>query len=364
MLNERIYEEDLGRDKDPDEIPIPKGRLITQPYDLVVDSLLAQIENSTIHLRHISEKPKFQRQYVWSDRLASRLIESILLNVPIPPCYLAQNPNFELDVIDGQQRIFSIYRFVDNQFKIRGLEVLTELNGLYYFQLPPSQARRILTYTLRCIIVTNDSDPEIRFEVFERLNTSTVPLNAQELRNSISRGHLIDLISKLAEDPLWLKILNRKRPDRRMRGEELILRFFGFYVHGLESYATPLKLWLNQVADEGRNYDSAQIDELANVWRGTIHKCLMVFSAEECFRRLPVKGRQVINRALMDLTMWSLAKVPAKKVDANSREFYQRYLDLMQNDDFQDLITRSVDHKSRTHRRFQIWSDKITNELF
>ena len=364
MPSEQIYEKDLGPDKDPEESRKPDGKLITQPYDLVVSSLLAQIEDGTIHLRNISERPKFQRRYVWNDRLASRLIESMLLNVPIPPCFLAQNQDFELDVIDGQQRILSIYRFVDNQFRLSGLEVLTELNGLQFFQLPSNQSRRIMTYTLRCVIVTNDSDPEIRFEVFERLNTSTVPLNAQELRNSISRGSLIDLVSDLAEDPLWLKILNRDRPDKRMRGEELILRFYGFYIHGVESYSTPLKLWLNYVADHGRNYDPEFTEKLALVWRDTLDKCLLVFSPEECFRRLPVTSRQVINRALMDLTMWSISGVPIKDVKRASAEFYQRYLDLLQDGEFQDLITRSVDHKSRTLRRFDIWSDKVANVLF
>ena len=104
------------------------------------------------------------------------------------------------------------------------------------------------------MIVTNDSDPEIRFEVFERLNTNTMPLNPQELRNSISRGALIDLLSELANDESWLKILNRTKPDTRMRDEELILRFFAFHLFGIDSYKTPQKHWLNEVADKGRGF--------------------------------------------------------------------------------------------------------------
>ena len=158
----------------------------------------------------------------------ARLIESILLNVPIPPCYLSQNDDYELDVIDGQQRIYSIYRYAKNKFKLSDLEVMREYNGLRFFELPDKLQRKLKTYTLRCIIITNDSHPEIRFDVFERLNTNTIPLNAQELRNCILRGPLVDLINKLAGYRLWLDILNRQEPDRRMRGEELILRFFAF----------------------------------------------------------------------------------------------------------------------------------------
>jgi len=96
-----IYEQEKpSAEPDPDEIPIRDRRVFTQPYDLVVESLVDQIKGGTIFLRPLSERPNFQRRYVWTNVLASRLIESILLNVPIPPCYLSQNEEFELDVKD------------------------------------------------------------------------------------------------------------------------------------------------------------------------------------------------------------------------------------------------------------------------
>ena len=273
MVAQKLYE-DEGREDPAFSEPhaVPKGRLITQPYDLPIDTLIQQIKNSIMHIRQISGRPEFQRWYVWNDRMASKLIESILLNVPIPPCYLAQDQQFKLDVIDGQQRIFSIYRFVDNQFSLQDLSFLTELHGMRYFELDATMQNRINTYTMRCIMITNDSDPDIRFEVFERLNSNTMPLNAQELRNCISRGSLIDLLGHLASNRSWLSILNRKSPDTRMRDEELILRFFGFYMGGLDSYRTPQKLWLNDVADMGKSYSERRIGELEAGWLGSIDK--------------------------------------------------------------------------------------------
>ena len=365
MADARIYEdEDTDQTLDPDTLALTDFRLFTQPYDLVISSLIDQIKDQTIHLRQVSDRPKFQRRYVWPEKLASRLIESILLNVPIPPCYLAQDSDYKLDVIDGQQRIFSIYRYIDNQFRLRDLEVRTDLNGKSFFQLSPAIQRQIQTYTLRCVIVTNHSDPELKFEVFERLNTSTVPLNAQELRNSVSRGPLIDLLEVLASDSVWLKILNRKEPDRRMRGEELILRFFAFQVLGLNSYSTPHKHWLNKVADRGRIFDTDEIDRLASLWRETIRKCLVIFQSKECFRRIPLRQRNVVNRALMDLIMHSLAGVPRRKIEQHAETFYERTEQLLKDDEFDDLIRRSVDHKSRTLRRFELWSNHVTSDLF
>lgn len=364
--DELLYEDQQEEsESDPNETPVQNRRLITAPYDLVIQALIEQIDSNTLYLRPISDRPSFQRRYVWTDKLASRLIESIILNVPVPPCYLSQNEDYELDVIDGQQRIYSIYRFVKNQFKLSNLEILTEYNGHRFFELPDKLQRKLITYPLRCVIITNDSDPEIRFDVFERLNTNTVPLNAQELRNCIYRGALIDLLNRLTNYEPWLGILNRKVPDKRMRDEELILRFFAFHNQGLKNYRTPQKHWLNLTAKIGQKYSPRRISELEQLWKNTVDKCLLIFEPQECFRRLPVeKTRAVINRALMDLTMISLAQVPRTRVQEGAVEYYRRYLVLLQNAEFSDLITRAIDHKSRTVRRFEIWEEKVTKGLF
>lgn len=257
-----IYErEDATQpsEPDPDEIPIKDRRVFTQPYDLVVESLVDQIKGSTIFLRPLSERPGFQRRYVWSNTLASRLVESMLLNVPIPPCYLSQNDDFELDVIDGQQRLYSIYRFIDNQFALSGLDVLKDLNGLRFHKLTPKMQRKLKTHTLRLVAITNESHHEIKFDVFQRLNTNTVPLNAQELRNCVYRGTLNELLKDVVAYKPWLTILGKKKPDRRMRDEELALRFFAFQLHGVESYRTPQKHWLNDAAKQGRSYPEGKI---------------------------------------------------------------------------------------------------------
>ena len=142
--------------------------MVTQPYDLVVESLIDQIKGGTIFLHPISERPSFQRRYVWSNQLASRLIESILLNVPIPPCYLSQNEDFELDVIEGQQRLYSIYRFFDNQFPLSGLEVLKDFIGNRFHELPPIIQRQLKTHTLRLVAVTNEISPRNQIRRFSK----------------------------------------------------------------------------------------------------------------------------------------------------------------------------------------------------
>lgn len=352
-----IFEIDVDESPDPDEIPIRDRKVITQSYDLVVRSLIDQITSSTIFLRPLSARPNFQRQYVWSDVLASRLIESILLNVPIPPCYLSQNDEYELDVIDGQQRLYSIYRFVDNQFALNGLEVLTELNGKRFHQVPPQNRRQLETHTLRCVLITNESHPEIKFDVFQRLNTSTVPLNAQELRNCVYRGSLNGLLQEASASPEWLKILKKSAPDKRLRDEELILRFFAFQNQGIESYKTPQKHWLNEAAKAGMKYSEVEIASLRDKWSAMLRTSRVWFEAEECFRR---PGSRVVNKALFDLVAQSAAKVSDLEQAAQVREpLREIYFGLIEEVEFADLISRAVDHTKRTKRRFEIWNNAV-----
>jgi hypothetical protein len=301
----------------------------------------------------LSERPKFQRQYVWNDSLASKLVESVLLNVPIPPCYLSENEENELDVIDGQQRIYSLYRFVENQFPLRDLDALSEFNGKRFFELPSKEQRRIRTYTLRCIVVTNESHPEIKFDVFERLNTSTMPLNAQELRNCVSRGSLNNLLAELSFGAKWLAIRGRKVPDKRLADEEIILRYFSFQLQGIKGYRTPLKNWLNDTARTGRRYSEAEINDLRNKWENALEVALIWFNEGECFRR---PGGRAINRALFDLIMYTATDTPPE-IAADRRDgFLETFGMMLSNEEFIDLISRSVDHKKRTERRFEMWN--------
>ncbi len=365
MNDERpLFEIDVDEETpDPDEIPIRDRRVFTQPYDLVVESLMEQIKGETIFLRPISERPNFQRRYVWSNTLASKLIESILLNVPIPPCYLSQNEEFELDVIDGQQRLFSIYRFIDNQFPLSGLEVLTEINQARFHEMPLKMQRQLRTHTLRCILITNESHPEIKFDVFERLNTNTVPLNAQELRNCIYRGSLNDLLANVVEYQPWLKILGKSKPDIRMRDEELALRFFAFHLHGVESYRTPQKHWLNEVAKSGTRYSHEKIQELSDIWHRSIDTSLLLFEPKECFRRGHGPKAKTVNRALFDLTMQFSSNVRVEDIGQIKESFRERYYNLLENGEFSDLISRAVDHTKRTKRRVELWNDAMAGLL-
>ena len=173
-LEEVELQEQDEESSEPLDLAADERRLVTQPYDFSVSSLIEDIDS-----RRLLLELEYQRSYVWDDAKASRLIESLLLNVPIPVCYFAENEDGSLEVVDGQQRLKSIWRFATetddaNRLELRGLPVLTELNGKTFAQISNRDQRRLLNRTIRCIVITEDSHPDIKFDVFERLNTGAV----------------------------------------------------------------------------------------------------------------------------------------------------------------------------------------------
>ncbi len=146
--------------------------------------------------------PEFQRQNVWSPKQKSRRIESLLLNIPVPVSFLAEERDGTHVVVDGQQRLRAVEEFASGQYRLRDLGILPQLNGLRWADLTTQQTRHIYTRTIRCIVISDESNPNIRFEVFERLNTGGTPLNDQEIRNCIHRGPLNANINELAHHAL------------------------------------------------------------------------------------------------------------------------------------------------------------------
>lgn len=175
-------------------IKIRDRKLFVHPYDYSIRSLKEQVEDGTLVLAD-----DFQRRRVWDDTKASRLIESLLINVPIPVCYFAELEDSSCSVIDGQQRLTAIYRYLNDDFKLKSLKIRDDLNKLKFSQLSIVDQRSIRLRIIRCVVILKDSDPEIRFDVFDRLNSNSVKLNRQELRNSLYKGSLNKLIKDLSK---------------------------------------------------------------------------------------------------------------------------------------------------------------------
>jgi hypothetical protein len=148
-----------------------------------------------------------------------------------------------------------------------------------------------------------------------------------------------------------------------MRDEELVLRFFAFHIRGIDSYRTPQKHWLNEVAKQGKTYSEERIGELHETWRHAIDVSLLWFEPSDCFRRGPTVRSRSINRALFDLTMNTAVNITREEAPALRDAFRERYATLLNDEEFSDLISRAVDHTKRTKRRFAKWEELVGQAL-
>jgi hypothetical protein len=343
------FEEDLDlQENDSDEdasFPPAERKVVTQAYDLSIQTLSEQWANGLLIL------PEIQREYVWDDVRASRLLESVMLNIPIPVLYLAENEEARYEIIDGHQRIRSIVRFLNNEFVLTGIKVLSEYRRRRFHELPEREQRFLKMRTLRAIIIAFESHPTMKFEIFERLNSGSIALNAQELRNSMYRGTLNRLLHELVTNPTFRRIVGGRTPRKRMVDEELLLRFFALH-SGLEGYRPPLKRFLNEFMMSMRNADAAKLDFFRNLFERTIDRVHELIG-DNAFRLTDVDGNALekpVNRALFDSQMLAMSWVGEPQTGTRAevlRELATLYHDAM----FLDAIRRATGDRSRTRRR-------------
>jgi hypothetical protein len=290
----------------------------------------------------------YQRKYVWDSAKASRLIESLLMNVPVPVCYFAEIDAAQHEVIDGLQRITAITDYLQDKYALRGISVLEELVGKRFSELPTKAQRQLENRAIRCIVITEESHPDIKFDVFERLNTGSVRLSAQELRNCIYRGKLNDSLKELAKDSRFTAILAGSR-NRRMVHEELALRFFAVR-HSISDYKPPLRQLLNEYMRQYRDIGVSSVEQ-----RDLFAVCeavYTVFSATPFqVQSLDGKSRNPVNKALYDAIMVAASYANLEQFVEKSQQIIELRERLLHDEEFTSAIGRATADRSRMYKR-------------
>lgn len=235
-----------------------KFEIINYPADITLRGYHDQWKSGQLVV------PEFQREYVWDVKKASKLIESFLLGLPVPGVFLYKTKvGNKLQIIDGQQRILSSIKYLDDKFDDNTFFRLKGVNdheGERFSDLPPDQKFKLETTVLRATIIQQlspDDDTSV-YQIFERLNTGGVNLNPMEIRQSVSFGPFVALIKDLNTTKSWRELLGMPKPDKRLRDVELILRILALFERRAE-YEKPMKEFLNQYMEHKRrhleNYD-------------------------------------------------------------------------------------------------------------
>jgi hypothetical protein len=357
----------LDNEKDQDEQDDLSGerKIYTEQGDPEVESLYKRFLKGRLNIQ-----PGFQRQFVWDKVKSSRLIESALLDIPIPIVYLSEDKDGKENVIDGQQRMTAFFSFIDgkfpdhSEFKLSGLNVYTELNGKMFNQLSEEFQDKIITYKIRVIKFKKESDGDLQFEIFTRLNTGSVPLNDQELRNCVFRGKFNDIIKELSQDNDFKFLLGIARPDKRMKDRELVLRFAAFHFNTYLNYTPPIKKFLNDTMEKYQNISAIDESNLKIAFKNTISIILSLLDrkAFKRFYRGDERNKtgkwetQKFNVSLFDILMYSFAKEDKNTVLQNLDRIREALIDLMTVDqEFIDSIELSTSSKKAVTIRFDKW---------
>lgn len=299
---------------------------------------------SELHRWHKSGRiiidPEWQRNYVWDLSRASKLIESFLLDIPVPVVYFAKTDSGKYEVIDGLQRLTSVFNFFDNKYKLQKLDLLNEYKGKSFHNLPTEIQNKLEDSILRSFELS-DSHGDIHFVVFERLNTGGIKLNDMEIRNCLYRGSLNSLIKDLAINENFKKTVNQKNFEKRMQDRALILRFLAFYERTHLKCTSGLKRFLNEFLDTYKDANEEKIAEYRKAFEKCMRACLTVFG-DSSFRlksdiakpdkRSSGEWAKRPNAAIFQAISTSFAAYDLGQVTQKADNIYESYLDLINTD--------------------------------
>ncbi len=331
-------------DEDEDEIVSETDRAIEKVYES--GRLRVVQDRNDFFLPHVVDfirgrkwgnlRPPYQRRLRWDERKKSKLIESFIMNVPVPPVFLFENSAGRYEVMDGQQRLNCVDEFMSGEFALSGLRIWPALNNRKFADLPPAIRRGLERSKISAITLTTDDHAtgkppvDVRAQVFERLNTGGEKLNQQELRNCLYSGRfndmLVGLSSKKQFTDAWdipqhdPDLASSNDVDERLSTNKLyasmgdcqiVLRYFAF---SAETLAGSTKKLLDDCMKSNRNLPEPQIEELKSEFVNTLEFAVSVFGSE-AFRLPPTpkKARRTHSRPLYDAQMIALKRQMHRK---------------------------------------------------
>jgi uncharacterized protein with ParB-like and HNH nuclease domain len=361
---------DSEEDKLVIEVPKEERYINTSSYDYSVGFIVSMMSGENAKI--ILEVP-FQRQYVWKDDKASQLIESIIMNVPIPPIYFAEEEDGKWLVIDGLQRLNSLLRFFQNEFGLKKLDILEDIDKHKYKDLPPKAKSLLDNGQLRANVIRKDSHPDIKYDVFMRLNKGAVTLNYQELRNCLYRGSMNNLAKKIVEENKdLLEILNLKSPHNRFLDVEFVVRFFALYSslkqkedgdYYIKNYKGRMVTFLNNFMESKKVMSEDEIDSLESTFNETLEKVVAVFSTEKAFRDISTNKTKA-NKALADAILLSFTCYELEDLVDKKEQIEEALIELLEEDEeFRTSISQRTSDKDVLNIRITKWIKKLDDAL-
>jgi len=326
-------------------------RIVNYPADFTLEVLHQQWKSEEIII------PSFQRQFVWKKPQASKLIESFLLGLPVPGIFLYKRSNGgKYLVIDGQQRLKSIFFFLDrrfinqtNPFRLVGLNQESPFSEKSYDDLSETDQRKLKNSILRALIIQQidpDDDSSV-FQIFERLNTGGTSLSNQEIRNCIYHGDFVNFLEQLNTFPQWRMIMGKSDPDKRLKDIELLVRFFA--ISDSSPYKKPMKEFLTMFMKNHRDVPTDRMNEMENQFEKT---CISIIDS---LGEKPFHIRSGMNSAVFDSVMYAFFH----NSDENISDIRSRFKKLIENADYISCTQTSTTDEKIVRKRLHLASDLL-----
>ena len=361
LLNKNM-DDTAGVEAEPDdpqiteiERPFNPEKIKVRTVNIVVEQLVSRIGHHEIDLA-----PEFQRMRgIWSEGRKSRLIESLLLRIPIPVFYVSADNEDNWAVVDGVQRMSTIHDFVGGDFAFSGLEYLDHLHGLKYEELPRKMRRRINETQLIVNVIEPGTPSEVMFNIFHRINTGGMTLNGQEIRHALNPGPVRDYLHKLAKSREFLKATANSIREERMQDRECVLRFLAFYTNPWEDYAVnDLDGYLVEAMKGINKMPKDKLDELEKTFKRTMKAAADIFE-DDAFRKRTSDNhrRKPVNKALFETWSVGLARCSARdlrEVVKKRKQLRRKFMKLLSDDwEFEVSVSTSTGVPQRVKKRFE-----------
>lgn len=293
-----------------------------RPEDIRIDSKLISVFQicSWIDSQTLKLRPAYQRNFIWDIRKQSALIESLMLRIPIPAVYFDEDMEGNRTVVDGMQRLTSIYRFINGEFQLQGLQYLRKYEGYRFQDMDKKYQLRIEDTQLMVNILDARCPDIIKIEIFRRVNTEGIPLNAQEIRNILASQGTRDLLRKMSECNEFIRATQGKINDARMGAQELCLRFIAYFrLYDYKNrtfgcFDEMLHLLDCEILELNRQ-SKYEHEKIYKLFRRSMQNCYALLG-DTAFMK---NGRKVINRALFTSFSVVLANLPYEE-----KWFYER----------------------------------------
>jgi hypothetical protein len=392
LENKVIYESE-EEDFDLKSYPIDPEDISIDKKPMVMDAIIRRFKQGTIIMH-----PDFQREEVWSKETKSRLIESLLLRIPITMFYVSADEEGKLTVVDGLQRLSAIRDFVLKEdykstntkglgdgLRLQGLEFLADYEGKTFNELPINMQNRINETEFTFTIINPGTPEEVKRNIFKRINTGGEGLKPQEIRNALYAGKSTELLKTLATSTSFMKATTSSVRSNRMESYEVVLRGIAFILRDADSYPKngnmdkflgDTMVILNSYPDfndrellrlekmEDLDLNSVKkerIEELEDIFRLSMKRAKALFGTHAFRKSYGAKRRTPVNKALFELwcsTLATMAEDAFNKLRSSS-QFMTEYNLLLDDDKFNVYISRDSWKPTSVRRRYEIISDLI-----